>query len=372
MCVNPIKKCPTCLHLYTSTSQEHVKHCGLQYCPNCSKEVIILQHKCFLQSTDDDYDKKNTIFVYFDIEARQDTGNHIANLLCAETDQNNQQFTFKGEQCVESFLQWVHTLANDETVDKVIVVAHNFKGYDGYLILEELYKQHTGNSQQIFNGAKILSLELPNIKFIDSMNFFPMALANFPKTFGLNELKKGFFPHFFNTQEHQIYEEETRTKVERLSQLGYHVKEMWECEWNRKIQTEPRINEFIEWLDIVTPLNPREAFFGGRTNAIKLYHKVKDGEQINYSDMISLYPCANLECDYPVGHPQLIDQPGTTDVSRYYGLVKCNILPPYELYHPVLPYRIESKLVFPLCRTCVQEQLKQHLTQRSEKCPHSP
>ena len=57
--------------------------------------------------------------------------------------------------------------------------------------------------------------------------------------------------------------EETRTKIERLSQSGYHVKEMWECEWNQKIQTEPRINEFIERLDIVTPLNPCEAFFGG-------------------------------------------------------------------------------------------------------------
>ena len=57
--------------------------------------------------------------------------------------------------------------------------------------------------------------------------------------------------------------EETRTKIERLSQSGYHVKEMWECEWNQKIQTEPRINEFIERLDIVTPLNPPEAFFGG-------------------------------------------------------------------------------------------------------------
>lgn len=88
--------------------------------------------------------------------------------------------------------------------------------------------------------------------------------------------------------------------------------------------------------------------------------------------MISLCPCANLELQYPVGHPQFIDQPRTTDVSRYYGLVKCNILPPYELHHPVLPYRIESKLVFPLCRTCAQEQLKQHLTQRSKKCPHSP
>lgn len=68
---------------------------------------------------------------------------------------------------MQEFLHWVHTLANDETVDKVTVVAHNFKGYDGYFILEELYKQHTSNLQQIVNGAKILSLELPTIKFID-------------------------------------------------------------------------------------------------------------------------------------------------------------------------------------------------------------
>ena len=55
------------------------------------------------------------------------------------------------------------------------------------------------------NGAKILSLEIPNVKFVDSVNFFPMALSNFPKTFGIRELKKGFFPHFFNIQENQKY-----------------------------------------------------------------------------------------------------------------------------------------------------------------------
>ena len=124
----------------------------------------------------------------------------MANLVCAETDQNDTQFTFEGKDCVPDFIQWVHSLANQEDVEKVIVVAHNFKGYDGYFILDELYKQRTSNLKQIVNGAKILSLELPNIKFIDSMNFFPMALSNFPKTFGLNEMKKGFFPHFFNTQ----------------------------------------------------------------------------------------------------------------------------------------------------------------------------
>ena len=34
--------------------------------------------------------------------------------------------------------------------------AHNFKGYDRYFILEELYKQHVTNLQQIVNVAKIL------------------------------------------------------------------------------------------------------------------------------------------------------------------------------------------------------------------------
>ena len=144
---------------------------------------------------------------------------------------------------------------------------------------------------------------------------------------------------------------------------------MWECEWRKKIQTEPHINKCIERLDIVTPLNPREAFFGGCTNAIKLRHKVQDDEQINYNNMISLYPCANLECQYPVGHPEFIDQPKTTDITRYYGLVKCNILPPYELYHSVLPYRIESKLLFPLCRSCAQQQIKDPLKKRSKKFP---
>lgn len=73
-----------------------------------------------------------------------------------------------------------------------------------------------------------------------------------------------------------------------------------------------------------------------------------------------------------MGHPQFSDQPATTNIEKYYGLVKCRVLPPYELYHPVLPYRMESKLLFPLCRTCAQEQLKKHFSARSEKCSHSP
>ena len=44
------KNCSTCLHVFSSSVQEHMKHCGLQKCPSCSKEVNILQHKCYLQA----------------------------------------------------------------------------------------------------------------------------------------------------------------------------------------------------------------------------------------------------------------------------------------------------------------------------------
>ena len=37
-------------------------------------------------------------------------------------------------------------------------------------------------------------------------------------------------------------------------------------------------------------------------------------------------------------------------IGEYFGLAKCTILPPTELYHPALPYREQGKLTFPLCR----------------------
>jgi len=57
----------------------------------------------------------------------------------------------------------------------------------------------------IQNGKKILSMETFGLKFIDSLNFFPMSLAKLPQEFGLEELKKGYFPHLFNTTDNQQY-----------------------------------------------------------------------------------------------------------------------------------------------------------------------
>ena len=50
-------------------------------------------------------------------------------------------------------------------------------------------------------------MEIPklSIRFIDSLNFLQMPLKSFPKTFGMNELKKGYFPHYFNKECNKDY-----------------------------------------------------------------------------------------------------------------------------------------------------------------------
>jgi hypothetical protein len=86
-----------------------------------------------------------------------------------------------------------------------IVIAHNFKGCDGQFILNHLVHTACIKPSVILNGSKILSLEVCGIKFIDLYNFLPCALAKMHAAFGLTELKKGYFPHFFNTTENQHY-----------------------------------------------------------------------------------------------------------------------------------------------------------------------
>lgn len=80
---------------------------------------------------------------------------------------------------------------------------------------------------------------------------------------------------------------------------------------------------------------------------MRLY--VKD-EELHYYDFTSLYPYVNKYKAYPKGHPLI-----------YTGLMKCGILAPQDLFHPVIPVRIPvskngHKLMFTLCAQCAKEQ----------------
>ena len=132
--------------------------------------------------------------------------------------------------------------------------------------------------------------------------------------------------------------------------------------------SESRNETFVQNLKFDTPLEPCHAFFGGRTNAVCLYKEVSEDEKIHYVDFTSLYPWTNKYCAIPIDHPEILTSEALIDRSprEFFGLIKCDILPPTFLFHPVLPYRASGKLMFPLCKTCA-ENLQQSPCEHNEK-----
>ncbi|XP_074619749.1 uncharacterized protein LOC141878657 [Acropora palmata] len=169
--------------------------------------------------------------------------------------------------------------------------------------------------------------------------------------------------------------EETEAKETNLRAFGYNVVTMWECDWERLKQQCEDIRACLSDHPIHTPLNPRDAFYGGRTNAVVLHSTTDEakGEKIHFVDVMSLYPWVNKYCQYPVGHPEIKTHLDGNDLSAYFGLAKVDVIPPPSLYHPVLPLRSSGKLIFPLCRTCVDIEMgKRIMLERTWVCSHTP
>ena len=146
----------------------------------------------------------------------------------------------------------------------------------------------------------------------------------------------------------------TMDRIRHLESLPYNVITIWEHEFRDLDLGELDLN-------IQPRLSLRDSFFGGRTNATKLYHEAGEGERIRYVDFTSLYPWTNKYCKYPIGHPEIITR-DFKDITAYFGIAKVKILPQRGMYHPVLPYRSDDKLTFPLCRTCTITQSQKPCT----------
>ena len=564
------------------TTKDLSKHiCGYSTCSNCRAVCDLSTHKCFMkkrickggnceesptceeliEAFRKDLEAKKpglkkapkkcrrclTItekYCTWDVETDQSTGTHIVNLIHCRFF-SGEEFTFSD---IESFCEFVFS----PQCSGYTFIAHNAKAFDNYFVLKYCVARGI-IPYTIKNGAKIMymSFRKNKVKFLDSVNHIPGKLANFPKTFGFTELKKGYFPHLYNIPQNQKYigeipdisfynpdqmstkdrasflkwhkervdenfvfdfykelleycrsdvdilwrgmksyrqlflnicnidplqyitiagdvmnifrekfmhlneiaivkdttanenysklsigwldfeaersdvkiqhvlnggefvtpagkvdgfcestntvyefqgcfwhgcpecfsdktvnpknqiemgELHKRTKVKNaeLQSLGYNLVEMYECQLSKEFKKWSRTNprEFVE------PLNPRDAFFGGRTNSFKLRKTFAKGEKGFYVDFVSLYPTVNYDKRYPVGHPIKIFDPDFFDTA-WFGFVKCKVEPPRGLYHPVLPVKTKcgnaDKLLFPLCRTCSEFQLQETCTHNSEE-----
>ena len=147
--------------------------------------------------------------------------------------------------------------------------------------------------------------------------------------------------------------------------------EKWECVFKKEKKTDPELQAFLQELEMVPPLNPRDAFYGGRTGAVALHCKVEDHDLIKYADVTSLYPWVNKYMEYPVRFPLIYTNPRDQDIHHYFGVAKVDILAPEFLFHPVLPYRAGGKLTFPLCAACVKEEQEKPWLERTNICCHT-
>lgn len=163
----------------------------------------------------------------------------------------------------------------------------------------------------------------------------------------------------------------TEAKRMALLNAGFTLIELWECQWDHQVQTNEAVKNFLCSFDLIAPMEPRDAFYGGRTGAVALHAVAGEGEEIRHVDITSLYPWVNKNSTYPVGHPQIITQPADQSIYSYFGIAQVDILPPTNLYHAVLPVRQGGKLTFPLCRSCVEKEQAKPMLQRTHYCIHT-
>lgn len=224
--------CRTCFSIVNLVKRGGVQHtCGEKVCVICNK-IQPTDHQCFIQP----YKKirpKRFVIIFYDIECTQNTKHdencdsytHLPNLCIAEQVCNEctndgeiaecknckqRVHVFKGKRCIEEFIDFCEVFR--KVSNSIFCIAHNFKGYDGQHIMQELLRR--GKSvEPIMDGLKLLKITYDHrITFIDSLAFLPMALAKFPKAFGFNELQKGYYPHLFNTDENWAYVGEIPSK----------------------------------------------------------------------------------------------------------------------------------------------------------------
>jgi hypothetical protein len=142
-------------------------------------------------------------------------------------------------------------------------------------------------------------------------------------------------------------------RIEQIEQAGYHVITNRECVFDEKpkLLMHPIIKH--------TPLITRDALYGGRTEAMKIHYKIREEkESVQYCDVMSVYPFICKYFKFPIGHPTIHTGDAFVDKEaclKMEVLMKCTIVPPKDLYHPVRPFPHNQKRLFCLCRSCVFE-----------------
>lgn len=383
--------------------------CHTIFCHNC-KLYEAVNHRCYMQPREPK--EANEKYLYADFEATQNTGEHVINLaITIDHEGNEWPLHYSVEEWLEYLLrpQW----------QGYTVIFHNGKGYDFHFILNALLKR-PGNKHRInpvMVGRKILYFTLATKKrftlksgyrFVDSLNFLPMALKKFTKTFNL-VTKKGYYPHFFNTAQNMAYvgaiPDPQAFGYDNMSFDEQHKFMEWYDErkmtpWNNckeivdycradvqllregcitfrelVMQSTPHRHDPFQRMTLassavdifrtsflqensvaaLTAATIRElhpCLAGGRTGCTKMFRRARPGEKMYYVDFTSAYPFVCKNGIYPHGYPDILPEDTSLNLlSQGASIWKVDVDPPQtHLYHPLLHSKdpVSGRLLFDL------------------------
>ena len=197
---NTLWKCPDCkknIFWKDHTPETHI--CGTKKCKNCGQEYTG-EHKCYMMPKH--IQQPSDKYIYFDFECDITTPEHQVNYCVAQYHDKPESFCFTS---LDEFCEWAF---DAEKHKGYTFIAHNGRGYDFQLVMKWVYEKTSLKPFTIYAGSKIMTFSVEKeykIRFLDSLNFLTMKLETFPKTFGIKELKKGFYPYWFNTAENFNY-----------------------------------------------------------------------------------------------------------------------------------------------------------------------
>jgi hypothetical protein len=189
------KDCDRCVHCRESWcgKQRHIPNYAVAHlcCPECLEMDLDKDSKCFSCGTRC-------------VACSPRRKGQYVQPPCTNTC-GFREVIFQGDDTAKTFGQWLFSSQHKGFT----AVAHHMKGYDGIFLMEYLIENSMHPQNVIYSGSKLMYVYVGSglaIRVIDSLNFLPMSLAKLPDSFGLEELKKGYFPHYFNTKANQGYE----------------------------------------------------------------------------------------------------------------------------------------------------------------------
>ena len=96
----------------------------------------------------------------------------------------------------------------------------------------------------------------------------------------------------------------TKNRANQISQAGYNLMEIWECEWNNLKKQDACIQTYIKSLNLIDRLEPSHAFFGPLqtlyfdSNSL-IYKQKGDGLKLQLGDFLREF---TNELDNPNDH----------------------------------------------------------------------